>query len=329
MDKKKELISIILTLYNKASYIEETIFSIYKQTYANRELIIVDDCSTDWSLEIAKSFCEKLWITKKCKFIKNEKNLRVAKTFERWLKEAKWDRISMCDWDDILIKNKLEMNLTYCKNNNIDFCYSDLVGIDENNNILYSSYFKKHPHVNFKKHTFKDFIYRWSYAIWSAIFFSKEIWTNLKSIWLPKDLYQDRWAILYTSVKWYNIWHINTPLVYYRRCSSCISRARDALHNKSNSNTTVLKKIRNQIFKTENCCYKYILEQNIHINNEQKNRCKKHIEINNLLIDFIEWKNIFMKRQIFKLLFNLWESKYYIRVLSIQARKLLTIFSKS
>ena len=58
--KHNDFISIVLTLYNKAQYIEETIFSTYKQRYINRELIIVDDCSTDGSFEIAKSFCEKI-----------------------------------------------------------------------------------------------------------------------------------------------------------------------------------------------------------------------------------------------------------------------------
>ena len=41
------LVSIIITLYNKSSYIEEAILSVSQQTYKNWELIIVDDCSTD------------------------------------------------------------------------------------------------------------------------------------------------------------------------------------------------------------------------------------------------------------------------------------------
>lgn len=230
---EKELISIVLTLYNKAPYIEETIFSIYKQTYTNRELIIVDDCSTDWSLEIAKSFCEKIWITNKCKFIKNENNLRVAKTFERWLKEAKWEWISMCDWDDILMKNKLEENLRFCKKNHVDFCSSDLVWIDENNNIIFNSWIRKNKlkRKYTKYNRFIDLLQHW-YCTWSSIFFSKDIKNQVLKTNFPEDVYQDRFISVFASFLWFKIWFAEKILVYYRRCDNCITRD---LWDKTNS----------------------------------------------------------------------------------------------
>ena len=51
---KKELISIIMPVFNCAKYLEETITSVKKQTYTNWELIIIDDASTDNSLEEIK-----------------------------------------------------------------------------------------------------------------------------------------------------------------------------------------------------------------------------------------------------------------------------------
>ena len=327
MTKKNELISIILTLYNKASYIEETIFSIYKQTYTNRELIIVDDCSTDWSLEIAKSFCEKLWITNKCKFIQNEKNLRVAKAFERWLKEAKWDWISMCDSDDILMKNKLEENLSYCTKNNIDFCHGDLVIINENNNIINDSRMK-YTKTKYKNKTYQKLIPSWN-AVWTSIFFSKKVWDSLKKDWFPdfpNFLYQDRWSIIYSSLKWFKIWYIDKSLVYYRRCESCITWGK---HKKTRKdNRTVLNNYKKNMI-WENTLINYILSHNLCINNTQINRCKKHIEINKLLLAFLDSQKYFMPYKILKLLITLWDPKYYYRVFIIQTRKILTLFSKS
>lgn len=51
-----ELASIIMPSYNTAQYIYETIQSVLAQTYTNWELIIVDDCSTDNTDEVVKSF---------------------------------------------------------------------------------------------------------------------------------------------------------------------------------------------------------------------------------------------------------------------------------
>ena len=53
------MISIIVTAYNVASTIVNTIQSILNQTYKNFELIIVEDCSTDNTLDLIKSFKDK------------------------------------------------------------------------------------------------------------------------------------------------------------------------------------------------------------------------------------------------------------------------------
>ena len=317
------LISIVLTLYNKAPYIEETIFSIYKQTYTNWELIIVDDCSSDWSFEIAKSFCNKLWITDKCKFIQNEKNIRVAKTFERWLKEAKWDWVSMCDWDDILMKNKLEENLSYCTKNNIDFCHSDLTTIDENNNIINISRINQ-VHFNINQKKYNKLIYNWN-ATWSSIFFSKKILDPLKRDWFPTSFAQDWRVLVYSSIKHYKIWFIKKSLVYYRRCESSIS----ILFYKNKKNNEDILKWRKRIFTWEIVCCNYIIDKKIYRDNKQKNRCSKHIFINNLFINYLDWKKILIPFKLLRTIFYTWEQEHYYRIFIIQARKLLTIFNKS
>lgn len=318
--KHNDFISIVLTLYNKAQYIEETIFSIYKQRYINRELIIVDDCSTDGSFEIAKSFCEKIWITKKCKFIKNKKNLRVAKTFERWLKEAKGDWIAMCDGDDILMKNKLEENLSFCLKNNIDFCYSDLTTIDENNNIISISRMKQ-AHLNNNRKKYNKLIYGGN-ATWTSIFFSKKIWDGLKVDWFPDHIYQDRRAVIYASIKNYKIWFIKKSLAYYRRCNICIT------WNKKNKGNKEILQWRKEILNGEILCCDYIIHNKIYTNNEQKKRCSNHLLINKLFIDFIDSKKYFMNFSLLRSTLYIREHEHYYRIFIIQARKLLHWMSK-
>ena len=52
------LISIIMSVYNEEIYLKEALQSIFNQTIEDYELIIVDDCSTDRTVEIIKSFKE-------------------------------------------------------------------------------------------------------------------------------------------------------------------------------------------------------------------------------------------------------------------------------
>ena len=52
--KDENLVSIITPLYNSSEFLEYTIASVKRQTYTNWEMIFVDDCSTDNSVEIVK-----------------------------------------------------------------------------------------------------------------------------------------------------------------------------------------------------------------------------------------------------------------------------------
>lgn len=52
-------VSIITPLYNCSDYLEQTIQSVISQTYQDWEMIMVDDCSTDNSLEIAQRYADE------------------------------------------------------------------------------------------------------------------------------------------------------------------------------------------------------------------------------------------------------------------------------
>ena len=54
MDKKQELISIIIPTYNSSSFIDSCLESVIKQTYTNWEIIIIDQMSSDNTLDVVK-----------------------------------------------------------------------------------------------------------------------------------------------------------------------------------------------------------------------------------------------------------------------------------
>ncbi len=100
-----EKISIIMTSYNYAGYISEAIESVINQTYANWELIIVDDASTDNSTDIIKHYQS---VDERIKLFVHEQNLGLAGALQTALKYASADWIAFLESDDIFMPNSIE-----------------------------------------------------------------------------------------------------------------------------------------------------------------------------------------------------------------------------
>lgn len=116
-----ELVSIIMPSYNTAKYIEESIKSVLAQTYTNWELLIVDDCSTDNTDEIVQSFLSD----ERIKYFKNKYNSGAAISRNRALREAKGKWIAFLDSDDLWLPQKLEKQISFMKEHDYKFSYTD------------------------------------------------------------------------------------------------------------------------------------------------------------------------------------------------------------
>ncbi|TAF74499.1 MAG: glycosyltransferase family 2 protein [Bacteroidetes bacterium] len=107
---QKPLVSIIIPLYNADKYLSETIKSVINQTYTHWELLIINDGSTDQSLEVARKF-----VSAKIKvFDQENKGAGAARNFG--LKEAKGEYIQFLDADDLLSSNKIEVQVRLLEN---------------------------------------------------------------------------------------------------------------------------------------------------------------------------------------------------------------------
>lgn len=131
---KKNLVSIITPNYNCGRFIAETIESILVQTYTNWELFIIDDCSKDDSVIIAKSYAIK---DDRIKVICNEKNSGAAVSRNRALELAQGEFIAFLDSDDLWMPDKLEKQIAFMRKNNCDFSFTEYEHIDEENNSLH------------------------------------------------------------------------------------------------------------------------------------------------------------------------------------------------
>lgn len=124
---KKDLISIIVPVYNSEKFIENTIESVINQTYDSWELILVNDCSTDKSEEIIKKY-----INDKIKLINLERNSGAAVARNKGIEVANGKYIAFLDSDDVWKKEKLEKQINFMKNNKCVFSFTGYEFADEN-----------------------------------------------------------------------------------------------------------------------------------------------------------------------------------------------------
>ncbi|MDR4949075.1 glycosyltransferase family 2 protein [Neobacillus cucumis] len=115
-------VSIITPTYNAAKFIVETIGSVKEQTFTNWEMIIVDDCSLDNTVDIVKKEIES---DSRIKLIELKRNSGPARARNQAIAAAKGDFLAFLDSDDLWLPKKLEMQLLFMVKNNLAFSYTD------------------------------------------------------------------------------------------------------------------------------------------------------------------------------------------------------------
>jgi glycosyltransferase involved in cell wall biosynthesis len=125
----KPNISVVMTAYNEEQYIADAIDSVLNQKFDDFELIIVDDNSTDGTLEIVQEYKRRC---KKVKVIMNERNQGQSISRNKALKSSSGDYIAIMDADDISTENRLNIQHKLLENNDDVFlCGSSCIKITE------------------------------------------------------------------------------------------------------------------------------------------------------------------------------------------------------
>lgn len=133
-------ISIVIPLYNAQTYLERTLTSIKEQTFGDFEVLIVDDCSTDQSLEIAREFAAS---DDRFTVFTNEENSGKAYVLKNYLGRTEGKYIAFIDADDFWDRSKLEKQFTLMEEHNYLLCYTayDKVNADfETIKTIHASY---------------------------------------------------------------------------------------------------------------------------------------------------------------------------------------------
>lgn len=112
------ILSILMPVYNVENYIEEAVYSILNQTFRDFELIILDDCSPDKSLQIVKKI-----IDPRIRIYHGEKNVGLANILNVGLKLARGKYIGRMDSDDISDLSRFERQIHYMESHpDVDLC---------------------------------------------------------------------------------------------------------------------------------------------------------------------------------------------------------------
>jgi len=129
--ENNSLISIILPVYNGEKYLSQSIESCLNQTHNNIELIIINDCSTDSTLDIANRYAAT---DNRVRIINNKENKKLPASLNIGHNEAKGDFITWTSDDNLYELNALEVLLNEIIEKKADIVYSDFVLIDDKGN---------------------------------------------------------------------------------------------------------------------------------------------------------------------------------------------------
>lgn len=126
MENFKPLVSIIIPAFNSNDTINEAVSSVLNQTYENTEIIIIDDCGEQRSIDVLEE-----GILNRIKLIRHDSNLGAASARNTGLREANGRFIAFLDADDMWYTEKLARQIDFMQINNIAIShtlYSEMAG---------------------------------------------------------------------------------------------------------------------------------------------------------------------------------------------------------
>ncbi len=146
MDKALEihtpLISVVMSVYNSATYLREAMDSILNQSYSNFEFIIINDGSKDESLSILRSYTDS-----RIKLFDNGENKGLIYSLNKGIEAATGKYIARMDADDISLPKRFEKQLAFLEAEpTIAVCSCDYILFSENKETL-SPAFKTHDEI--------------------------------------------------------------------------------------------------------------------------------------------------------------------------------------
>ncbi|EAK6562642.1 glycosyltransferase family 2 protein [Campylobacter jejuni] len=236
-------ISIILPTFNVEKYIAKALESCINQSFKDIEIIVVDDCGSDKSIDIAKEYAKK---DDRIKIIHNEENLKLLRARYEGVKVANSPYIMFLDPDDYLELNACEECMKILKNNEIDLLFFNAFVLENNNKIERKLNFQEKCYVkkDFLKELLKTKNLFWT--VWAKVI-KKELYlkaVGLISLENAKINMAEDVLLYYPLINISNtIFHLSKNLYNYQ------------INNFSITKTLTLQNIKTNIQEQDNVLY--------------------------------------------------------------------------
>lgn len=206
------LVSIILPYYKKSFFVEKTIKSIIDQTYEDFEVIIIDDEISDQSLKVMDKLKA---IDQRINIIRNDKNIGAGLSRNKAIQISKGSFIAFCDSDDLWNKFKLEKQINFMKNKNIDFSFTAYNVIDETGKVIRNR-------SAFSEMIFKDLVKSCDIGL-STVIMKKELFEKFNFFFPDLKTKEDYVLWLNLSQNGVKMFGINEILASWRKSKDSLS----------------------------------------------------------------------------------------------------------
>ncbi len=234
-------VSIIIPCYNGSDFIKPCIESINKDKLAEKEIIFVNDGSTDNSLETLKKYEEKY----KNIIVINQKNSGQGAARNKALKKAKGEFIFFLDIDDYVEKDIFYKMYNYAKKNNYDYVYCD-----------YYEHYENYDKLIINKHSSdvrKDVVLA-NFAPWGKLISHKLIKDNNFEFCEGK-IYEDIAVIPHLATKACNPGYFNKPMYFYNMTNTSTTRTKE--YKEKYEDIIYVSDYMYNLFKNDNLIDKY------------------------------------------------------------------------
>lgn len=219
------LISVIITTFQRPSFLAKTLKTILSQTYKNLEIIVVDDGSNDYTIDIVNSFKDTRII-----FFSIKHSGRPAVPRNFGLSLAKGEFIAFCDDDDLWYPDKIAEQLKALQeHDNIKVCCTNFLIINEKDEVINSvpaidSLTKKI--ITFESQLIKNNI------AFSTVILHKDVLTKGILFNENPSLRASEDYLFLTNIAYlHNVYYISKPLIKYRIHKHGISYAGNSIKN--------------------------------------------------------------------------------------------------
>jgi len=191
------LISIIITTYNRKQFIGRAISTVIAQTYPNKEIIVVDDCSDDDPVDIIKEFDFPI------RYSRQKLNSGVSAARNKGIEIAQGEYIAFLDDDDLWVANKLEKQLAML--DEFDACLCAVQFQNSDKTVVQNVSEVTHDMLRYGNH----------FCGPGGLLIKKE---PLEHVVFEEDFrFSEDWEFYYRLTKRYKLGYCKEPLLLYNR----------------------------------------------------------------------------------------------------------------